>query len=594
MIIEKLTAVLGWQVDSKELSKFNQQAQGVADWGKKLAFAATAAATALTAVGVAAANALSRTDRLAKSLGITTRTFMALGDALKHAGIDGNKVIRMIESMQSRLGRRGPQAKIARDAVKRLNIEYAELAKLNPEQQFITILDAAKASEDAQLGSAAAAEILGTQAIRMVGLLRTFDGTVQEIIDSHNELNFVSDQGIEGATMLTMAMDNITNSAGSMVSEISGLAGGVVAPYVDLLGQWIAANKELIQQRMDEIVRDIADAMRWLAWAGSKISGVIKELGGFARILKVATLGIVSLKAAGLITAFAALIPTIATAGKGIVLFKLALTGLTRSIPFLAVTAFALAMEDIYATLSGKKSLGMALVEKHLPAVEMSILRAVGAIWDLTEAEKEQIRVAEHLADNVDVQKYFEDMVKAETRQRILHMVEDFKTAMAFLAEEGAKSWQMLGDALTVFGEKLVALVKIGDWAWATLGKAISDFTKASDTAILDFVNSVVGYFDSFIDSAQALFQKIPLLGKLFKDAPSVNINTSQSSPLSRAVSQNSQVNNRSDVKVDAPINIRVNNTSAASAGSIAKEVSTQIATQVRQAVQANDTGIRR
>jgi len=141
-----------------------------------------------------------------------------------------------------------------------------------------------------------------------------------------------------------------------------GLLGGALAPYLEKVTDWIAANKELIQQKTKEWVDKIRRAVLFLApkiaWLADKLGSLIKwldktitSMGGMENVLKIVAIFLGS-------SMFL----------KGILMIrKLGIAGMWANAKLLliplAITALVLIFEDLYRFLEGDKSVIGGLVK---------------------------------------------------------------------------------------------------------------------------------------------------------------------------------------------------------------------------------------
>jgi hypothetical protein len=116
------------------------------DLSKKVAAYGSAAALAAAAgVGVMVKQQLSAIDSTAKvsdKLGIATESLTALRIQAELSGVAANTLDMGLQRMVRRVGEAAQGTGEAKDALKELNINAAELAKLSPDQQFAAIGDA--------------------------------------------------------------------------------------------------------------------------------------------------------------------------------------------------------------------------------------------------------------------------------------------------------------------------------------------------------------------------------------------------------------------------------------------------------------------
>ena len=231
---------------------------------------AAAAGFAAVVTGAAALTAINRatteTDSLARAVGSTGLRVEALAGSLKGAGFQTDDVIDLFEEMNNKLGESAGLEEIApvTESLAILGLEFEKIRDLSPEQQFTAIADAALAMEDGQKAAAAADILFGSNANKLIGILRQQGATIEDIIAAQSRYQFKTQQAVEGAAAWTKATGGTTKLLGSMAGQISGLLGEQLSPLVAALNETAIANKEVIQSGITEFVQGLADAVRWV------------------------------------------------------------------------------------------------------------------------------------------------------------------------------------------------------------------------------------------------------------------------------------------------------------------------------------------
>lgn len=252
-IVEEFAGLVGWKVDDSELVK-NQQ---VVDKTEKsyVSFARVlqVAAAALSGVLLTSVNrTTTEMNQLSKSVFIATDTIGAIAQVASLAGFSFESVIDLAEELNNKLGEsKGIEEMTAvKEATDILGLSFEKLNKQSPEEQFLAVLNAAKMLEDQQLAVSAADILLGAEANRIVGILREEEGTIEDLIARFRELNFLTEEGKEGATEFTRESGKLGDSLGSLSRQIFGLIGKALVPMLKLFNEVIAANKDAISEAL--------------------------------------------------------------------------------------------------------------------------------------------------------------------------------------------------------------------------------------------------------------------------------------------------------------------------------------------------------
>jgi hypothetical protein len=301
-IVEELIGLVGLEIDtqafkkgSKALADIKQQYERVGAAAQKLGIAAAAVAgfTVIT-------NKLTaEQQRMADSVGISSDALEAYSSIAKSAGLNINNVVDLVEELNNKFGESKGLEEMTTPVVESLQIlglEFENLKRLKPEEQFFKILDAAQQLGDAQAGSSAADILLGGEASKFIGLLRTQDMTLQELMDSHKKYNLLSEDGRKNAMEFNTTFATFSKIVGSATKELAAFLGKGLGPVLASINDWVARNKKLSQSiiRVFSIVIPAALAIASIA----VLAMTVKLIG-----MGLAMVGI-TLPVLGLIAAF--------------------------------------------------------------------------------------------------------------------------------------------------------------------------------------------------------------------------------------------------------------------------------------------------
>lgn len=364
-VIEEFVATLGWDVDPKGLDKLQSQVSGLKDTAIRVSRWVAAGAATITGASVAIAEVIGRNARLADSIGVSAEMLDALGEQMVALGWDTEKVTDLVEEMNNKFGELEALGELtsAEEALQMLNLSFKELKELAPEEQFIKILDTAKAMEDHQRAVSAVDMLMGGDANKFLGYLRTQEGTLADVVERYRELNFLNDAGREGAIRLSNAYRSVMVVFKSIGGQFAGTLGEVIEPHIIQLQKLAIANKELIQTKIKDYVEGVVSAFRFLVSIGSKIASLVEAVGGARVAFKLFFGVLLGTKLVPLLVSLSEVLavtgnlgPALAGAGKKIMLTwgpVAAMFGL-----------LFLVIDDIITTLQGGESLGGNIVEK--------------------------------------------------------------------------------------------------------------------------------------------------------------------------------------------------------------------------------------
>ena len=296
--VEKFIASLVWETDTKELDDFDKQAKEVTDTIKGVGLAIAAAAAAAAAWMGITNRQTAVANNNAKAVGLSIEAYKALEGAFKGLGFEGDKVVDLMEEMNNKLGERKALGALSSvdDAFIMLGIRFRDIQNLRPEQQFNKILDVATRLADPQIASSAVDMLMGGDANKMLGHLRSLGLSMTQLVKKQEKLNFLSQEGADGATRWDANLTLLTSSISSISAEIAGLLGEALSPLNEATLEWIENNRELIKTKIVKFVKAVSANVKKVI---GFIDSAVDSFGGWENVLslvKKALIGIVSFK----------------------------------------------------------------------------------------------------------------------------------------------------------------------------------------------------------------------------------------------------------------------------------------------------------
>ncbi len=299
-IVQELVGLVGLDIDeasfkrgAKSLDNVKKQYDRVGAAAQKLGIAAAAVAgfTVIT-------NKLSaENERLAQSVGISSTALEAYGQIAEGAGLNTENVVDLVEELNNKLGESKGLEEITavKEATAILGLEFENLSKLKPEEQFFRVLDAAQKLEDQQKAVSAADILLGGEANKFVGLLRTQDKGLQELVDTYIKYNLFTEESRKQSVAFNKEFQRFSQVVGGASKQLGVLLGRGLQPVLKFINEWVAENKELSQS----VIRVFSVAVpAALAVAGIAVSVMTVKLGLMALAFAGVTLPIMGFIAA--------------------------------------------------------------------------------------------------------------------------------------------------------------------------------------------------------------------------------------------------------------------------------------------------------
>jgi hypothetical protein len=361
--IEEFVAYLGWEVDAGDLEEFNDQVEGVVDNFKAVVTAVSAATAALSAAVVITNKQTAETRNLAKAVGVTTEFLLGMGGVVGEIGLKTENVVDLVEEMNNKFGEKAGLGKFSavEDSVKILGLNFAEIKKLEPEKQFIRVLDAAKKLKDQQKAVSAVDMLLGGEGNKVLGFLRDIDGSVDDIIGSRLELNMLSHQGVEQAMEFNAVWGRIVQVVSSAWAQFSGIFGGAFSLLLSRLIAWTRQNNKLIKQKIAQWAETLAKAFMFLFKGAKEVLLILKRVtdsvGGLRSALRLLALIVTSIGIFKIAQAFQILVPLLISGVRAVGLFSAAMKLMGVPVAVIAILILLVALQDLKTWFEGGNTL---------------------------------------------------------------------------------------------------------------------------------------------------------------------------------------------------------------------------------------------
>jgi peroxiredoxin len=374
MILRELVTRLGFELDDKNLKKFEQSIDDaktkLAGFGKSInaaKFAITglvAAATGLTVLSLSVAKAAKETEDLASKLGITTDDLQSLELVAQDTGLEVNELSKSFASFNKQLGTIDTSSKIVTDELNRLNISTKD-NNGNLKSSFVLYEEAAKkiaAIKDPIKQAAVSQRLLGTSNKEVAKLFDTTNEAFQKQREEITRLGYVIDsKGIQSSKEFIKSWNNLRIIIDGVKKELAVKFMPVFSRTIDMFKTWYVANRKIISQSITSFINILSAAFSFLFKAINLVLTPVKYLinllGGLENTVNVLsiTLGILA-------------IPRILAAASAVRVLTVALlanpvTWVTAAIIALSV-AIALIIDDLIAWATGNTSLIATLLKE--------------------------------------------------------------------------------------------------------------------------------------------------------------------------------------------------------------------------------------
>lgn len=370
-VLEEFVARLVWEVDSFDLKKAEKDgkkaAKSLREGFSKAAKTIKTVAKVTTAAASALNGFLFLTNKhtaievnRARAFGQSAATIDALGYAMSNMGIDEERIIDLTKEMNAKMGeflqlgeasdRMSQAFGQVRDVITLTGLELEEIEKLEPAEQFIQIADAMKQMDNLQGAQAAAKILFGEEGTKIIGHLRSYDGSLRDIVTRYKALSLLTDEGRQGAVDFFKEFNEGRAVFTTLGQELAGLTGKALLPLIEQFKDWVITNRKLLRQRIRtwarRLARSVRDIARTIAWLLDLLIPLVDRLYQ-------AKGAIVAFAAALAIGKIAAFVGVVAGIGKWVlILAKI------KTFAWLAgFTGFLMLLEDIHHGITKGRSI---------------------------------------------------------------------------------------------------------------------------------------------------------------------------------------------------------------------------------------------
>jgi len=359
MIIDKLIYAIGAEVDKEAFRGAAHSLDGIAKSMKRVIGVAAAVTGALVGFATMSNRNTAEQIRLSQSVGASVETMDALGTSISQIGLNFENGIDLVEELNNKFGEMKALGEFTavEESMEALNLKFADLQQLAPEDQFIKIMDTAYAMKDAQKAAFAVDSLFGGEGNKILGHLRATNESLSEKIKLSKELNFQTKESQKGALAHTKALGKTLKIFETISKLFSGVLGKSLAKVNDSMNEWLITNKEMIQQD----IASIAEALGWalqrlgeaIRYTIEGIRTVTEYFGGFINVIKIFMAYRLAAMIITVVSALRTFITVLATARGAMVLFSALFAATPIGLLITALTAFILLAEDFYKWVNG-------------------------------------------------------------------------------------------------------------------------------------------------------------------------------------------------------------------------------------------------
>jgi len=565
--IEELVARLGWDVDKKAVNDFQTQIDGAATSMRNIVGIAGTLATAAVTYFVTATNkATAMNTAIAQSAGVSAQAVEDWSRALTVIGMGSAEVSKTVQFMNKQLG--GLKSGIVGaagigKALTAVGLSLSDLEGLSVEDQFKAVLSATQKVEDAQTAIAAGQQLLGEKSARLIGFFRTQSKSVEEILELQARMNLQTDEGRAGAMRFFGAWDLVTAAFTSLKELAAGTIGGALAPMLERLVEWIAANRELIQERLAVWADRIASALQRMVtaiqWLLGWLSRLVSGLGGLENTAKLAAVAVGAVFAAKTILNVMKFATELRKVGVAATLMNLAVAATPLLIAAVVALLFLLG-EDLYHFFTGGESVLGKIGDKIAQFARQNVTPFIAGLLGMTPEEFDYALSRVWMR----VERFF---------------TKDIPGAHKFLVDA-------VSDGMTIFfgffGELLPRVYDtIKSWI-ATVVELLSGIGK--EAALI--IRSTIG---AAVDAIRESLGRLPIVGRLFDTGTPASATVRPSAGAQTAAS--AIVNNGGARSVSQSVNMAITQLPGESGEALGRRVKNLLQAEMGRAIKGLASG---
>jgi len=226
-------------------------------------------------------------DKWARKLGITTQELQRLEFAGASVGAEADNVREAYKTLTENLGElarvgSGP----AVDSLATLGLTLADFDGKGPSEQLEIFADAMNRLPDQAQRISVALEVMGEDGGALLPLFEQGSEGIRRMTERADELGVVlDDKAIAAAKGTKLALGEMTATIRGAANQLASRLAPKVTEVVERITRWFEANRDLIDQKIDQFVEGVVPAFEKVVAVGEKVgsvvSGLVDTFGGF-------------------------------------------------------------------------------------------------------------------------------------------------------------------------------------------------------------------------------------------------------------------------------------------------------------------------
>jgi len=307
-------------LDSRKLNKGLAAAQkrlrdfgnGMATMGRSMMMGSAAIIAPIIAATKHFAQAGDTLDKVSSKLGVCTNAFSELAFAAEQTGVGQKTFAMALQRMTRRLAEAARGMGEAQSALKELQLDAVALARMSPDQAFMTIASAMENVTNQSDRVRLSFKLFDSEGVALVNTLALGADGLEKLRNEARELGLsIGPEQAKSAAELTDAINRAKRSVSAAFFQI----GAAIAPVMKDMAKWIKDVALKTQQWVSEnknMIVAVGMTAAKVAAAGAALFVLGKAITGVAAALGILNAAAVFLMANPLAAAFAAVVASAA------------------------------------------------------------------------------------------------------------------------------------------------------------------------------------------------------------------------------------------------------------------------------------------
>lgn len=286
--IREFLVKLGVKADQKSVDKFNQGVTTLTKNLTQVVAVAAGAATGLVALAQSAANQGDTAAKQAKQVGLTAESLQEYAHAAELSGVSQETIIsgagrlaRGLRDAQKGVGKAG-------EVMNELGVEFLDAngKLLETDVTIERLADKIAEMPDSFNKTALTMDLFGRSGAQMIPLLNSGGEGIREMRQEARDLGIVISN--EAAAQAEEFNDSLFRLK-QIVKGVRNTIGVALIPIITRVAtnikEWYLANREVIQQRLEEFVVKLSDAVKDLVDFMVDLNAKVMEIGGWEVVM---------------------------------------------------------------------------------------------------------------------------------------------------------------------------------------------------------------------------------------------------------------------------------------------------------------------